>query len=56
MRMPDPDQGIIARRAEIVAALRQIVPGEGVIGDPDELRPYENGNSTIANSTLGSMS
>ncbi|MEE9290306.1 MAG: FAD-binding protein, partial [Alphaproteobacteria bacterium] len=46
MRMPDPDQGIIARRAEIVAALRQIVPGEGVIGDPDELRPYESDGLT----------
>ncbi len=46
MRMPDPDQGIIARRAEIVVALRQIVPGEGVIGDPDELRPYETDGLT----------
>ncbi len=46
MRMPDPDQGIIARRAEIVAALRQIVPGEGVIDDPDELRPYETDGLT----------
>ncbi|MEE8507048.1 MAG: FAD-binding protein, partial [Kiloniellales bacterium] len=46
MRMPDPDQGIIARRTEIVAALRQIVPGEGVIGDPDELRPYESDGLT----------
>ncbi len=46
MRMPDPDQGIIARRAEIVVALRQIVPGEGVISDPDELRPYETDGLT----------
>ena len=46
MRMPDPDQGIILRRAEIVAALRKIVPGEGVIGDPDELRPYESDGLT----------
>jgi glycolate oxidase len=41
MRMPDPEQGIIARRAEIVEALKVIVPGEGVISDDDELRVYE---------------
>ena len=29
--MPLPDQAVLARRAEIVAALRRIVPGEGVI-------------------------
>ena len=31
MRMPEPDSGIVARRREIVDALRAIVPGEGVI-------------------------
>ena len=31
MRMPEPDAALIARRAEIAAALRRIVPGEGVI-------------------------
>jgi len=41
MRMPEPDSGIIARRTEIVARLREIVPGEGVIVDEDELRAYE---------------
>lgn len=41
MRMPEPDAGVIARRAEIVQALRKIVPGEGVIADEDELRVYE---------------
>ncbi len=41
MRMPEPDAGTIARRVEIAAALRRIVPGEGVIDDPDGLRPYE---------------
>ncbi len=39
--MPEPDQGVLARRAEIVAALQQIVPGEGVIVDEDELHAYE---------------
>jgi hypothetical protein len=32
MLMPKPDSLIIARRAEIIERLRQIVPGEGVIG------------------------
>jgi len=41
MRMPEPDRSVMARRAEIVAELRRIVPGEGVIVDEDELRAYE---------------
>ncbi|MBI1985342.1 MAG: FAD-binding protein [Rhodospirillales bacterium] len=41
MRMPEPDAGVIARRAEIVAAMRAIVPGEGVIADADELKAYD---------------
>ena len=41
MRMPEPDAGIIARRSDIIAGLRKIVPGEGVIVDEDELRVYE---------------
>ena len=39
--MPAADQAVLARRAEIVAALRAIVPGEGVIDGADELRVYE---------------
>ncbi|WP_417693537.1 FAD-linked oxidase C-terminal domain-containing protein [Roseibium sp.] len=39
--MPVPDQSILARRREIVAALQGIVPGEGVIDDETEMRPYE---------------
>jgi hypothetical protein len=46
MRMPDPDQGIIAAKSDIVAALRAIVPGEGVIVDEDELRVYESDGLT----------
>jgi glycolate oxidase len=42
MKMPEPDQGVLARRAEIVAALRAIVPGEGVIDNQDALRPFES--------------
>ena len=41
LRMPAPDQSVLARRREIVAALREIVPGEGVIDAEEELRAYE---------------
>ncbi len=46
MRMPEPDAGVLARRAEIVAALQEIVPGEGVIDREEELRPYETDGLT----------
>ena len=32
--MPAPDQAVLGRRGAIVAALRAIVPGEGVIDSP----------------------
>jgi len=41
MDMPKPDQTVIARRSEIVVALRKIVPGDGVIADEEALRPFE---------------
>ena len=41
MLMPAPDEAVLARRAEIVAALRAIVPGEGVIDSAAERRAYE---------------
>ena len=41
MEMPPLDPAILARRSEIVAALRAIVPGEGVIDDLDGMRPFE---------------
>ena len=44
--MPPPDAGVLARRADIVRALRSIVPGEGVIDDVDALRPYESDGLT----------
>ncbi|MBN8817701.1 MAG: FAD-binding protein [Sphingomonas sp.] len=40
--MPEPDAAVLARRAEIVAALRAIVPGEGTVSDPVALRAYES--------------
>ena len=41
LRLPDPKPEVLARREEILAGLRALVPGEGVIGDPIELKPYE---------------
>jgi len=40
--MPAPNEHTLARRAEIVGAMRAIVPGEGVIDELDELAPYES--------------
>lgn len=40
--MPASDQAVLARRDAIVAALRAIVPGEGVIDKPAEMLPYES--------------
>jgi glycolate oxidase len=44
--MPAPDRSVLARRAEIAAALRAIVPGEGLIDHADGLRPYETDGFT----------
>ena len=38
MQMPKPDASVLVRRNEIVEALRALVPGEGVIDDPNELK------------------
>ena len=46
MRMPEPDEAVMARRREIAAALRDIVPGEGVIADEEELSAYETDGLT----------
>lgn len=46
LKMPPPDQAVLARRTEIIAALRAIVPGEGVIDDADALRTYESDGLT----------
>lgn len=42
MKAIDVDASILARRAKIVAALRSIVPGEGVIEQEIGRRPYES--------------
>jgi glycolate oxidase len=44
--MPEPDRGVLARRAEIVESLRRIVPGEGVIDRSSELRAFESDGLT----------
>jgi len=41
IRMPEPDQQVLARRSGIIAALRRIVPGEGVVESENELRAFE---------------
>ena len=46
MHMPEPDQAVIARKPEIVGALRRIVPGEGVVADDASLRVYESDGLT----------
>src|SRR5215208_6613720 len=46
MEMPAPDASVIARRDAIVAALRHIVPGEGVIASEPERRAYESDGLT----------
>jgi glycolate oxidase len=44
--MPLADEAVLARRAEIVAALRRLVPGEGVIASEEAMRPYESDGLT----------
>ena len=46
VRMPEPDTEVLGRRGRIVAALRSIVPGEGVIAAESEMRAYESDGLT----------
>ncbi|MBL9048220.1 MAG: FAD-binding protein, partial [Tabrizicola sp.] len=41
MDMPPPDPGVIARKGQIVARLRAVLPADAVIDAPEELRAYE---------------
>ena len=41
MRMPEPDAFVIGRKAEVVAALRAVLPADAVIESEAELRAYE---------------
>jgi len=42
MKMPAPDEALMARKTEIVRALKRIVPGEGVVSEPASLVPFES--------------
>ncbi|HXW40130.1 MAG TPA: FAD-linked oxidase C-terminal domain-containing protein [Xanthobacteraceae bacterium] len=44
--MPQSDETVLARRAEIVTALQRLVPGEGVIAHEQAMRPYESDGLT----------
>src|SRR5262245_57961928 len=46
MKMPIPDAAVLSHRTAIVEALRQIVPGEGVIASEAERRVYESDGLT----------
>src|SRR5262245_9424975 len=46
LKMPELDTEVLARRTEVVAALRAIVPGEGVIASERAMKPYESDGLT----------
>ncbi|MGE0750604.1 MAG: FAD-linked oxidase C-terminal domain-containing protein [Variibacter sp.] len=46
LKMPAVEQAVLSRRDAIVAALRAIVPGEGVIATEREMKPYESDGLT----------
>ena len=46
LTMPIPDAATLARRGNIAADLRRIVPGEGVIETPIEMRAFETDGLT----------
>ena len=46
LMMPQSDAAVLERRAEIVAGLKRIVPGEGVIDSEAAMRPFESDGLT----------
>ena len=46
LKMPDIDKDVMALRVEIATALREIVPGEGVITEEAGRRAYETDGLT----------
>src|SRR6201985_2280823 len=46
LKMPPPDQAVLARRGQIATALRRILGPDGVIDDVDALRVYESDGLT----------
>ena len=47
MDLPAPLAATLANRHAIIAGLRRIVPGEGVIAEPRRLKPYETDGLAI---------
>src|SRR6516164_9316849 len=46
LTMPQSDAAVLKRRSDIVAALKRIVPGEGVIESEAAMRPFESDGLT----------
>src|SRR5690349_2010381 len=46
LAMPKPKEDVLARRKTIAKDLRAIVPGEGVVTNREELRPFETDGLT----------
>ena len=46
LTMPKPDARTLARRDEIVADMRIIVPGEGVVDTVNQMRAFESDGLT----------
>jgi glycolate oxidase len=46
LKMPTPDVEVLARRGEVVRALRAIVGAENVVDDPHAMAPYESDGLT----------
>jgi len=51
VRMPEADSVVLAKRERIVAGLRAIVPGEGVISTEREMKPFESDGLTAYRQT-----
>ncbi len=51
VRMPEVDGAVLARRDRIVASLRTMVPGEGVIAAEREMKPFESDGLTAYHQT-----
>ena len=51
LKMPAPDQATLSQRSELIAALRQIVPGDDVVTDERGLRTFESDGLTAYRQT-----
>jgi len=41
MEMPKPDEGVLARKQQLIARLEQVLPKSAIITDEIETRVYE---------------